>query len=200
MSAGDVFMLIDQQIYVTADDNPILNVYAYRQASGTGGAEELAANFVEEVLPDIVGVQSVAIGHSSISVVNLDDLSDFTELAVDPGEGTGTQTGDCLPRYNAYSFIYHRTSRGIRNGWKRIAGVPESAQVNGVVTNSGFLTALSALATTLSESLTGSGGDVWNPRILRRGSTSVTPPIVRADFPIASVAFVGLTTQNTRKR
>lgn len=200
MSSGDVFLLTDAQIYVAADPNPILNVYAYRQVGGSGGAQQLVENFITGVLPSIVGVQSVAMGHSSVSAINLDNLTDFFEVSVDPEDGTGTQTGDCLPRYNCFAFIYRRTSRGVRNGWKRIAGVPESAQVNGVVTNSGFITALNALAGQLLAPIIGDDADVWNPRILRRGSDAVSPPIVRADFSIAAVDFVGLSTQNSRKR
>lgn len=200
MSSGDVFLLTDAQIYVAADPNPILNVYAYRQTSGTGDSEALVTQFITDVLPDIVGVQSVAMGHSMISAVNLDDPTDFFETAVGSEIGTGTQAGDCLPRYNCFSFIYRRTTREVRNGWKRIAGVPESAQVNGVVTNAGFISALAMLAVTLGEPIVGEGADVWNPRILRRENPDHTPAVLRADFAVSVVNFVGLSTQNSRKR
>lgn len=200
MPAGDLYQMFDFQDYVAPDPNVIMNAYAYRQVSGDGDASALINAWVDTVLPAVVNIQSVAIGHTSIQVFNLDDFADFADLSLSGESNTGTQTGDCLPRYNAYAFIYHRTTRAVRNGWKRIAGVPESFQVNGVVTNSGALDALEALAVLFGSALTDGDGNVWNPRIYRRALPDHVPPVTRADFAIQAVAYERLTTQNTRKR
>jgi len=201
MASGDLYTLVDQQIYVTADANPALNVYAFRQNSGSGTAIDLANAFRGAILPLIVGVQSVAVGHVDFTVTNLDNPSDFVVSPVSSEDGTGTQTGDCLPRYNAFAFFYARATRDSRNGWKRIMGVPESVQVNGEVTNSGELAALATLAAGMAAGLVDGGGNSWSPRIYRREVIKDDVVIVaRADFGISGVSYHGLTTQNTRKK
>jgi len=125
---------------------------------------------------------------------NLVDLGDFDSIDTS-GEGQGTQTGDMLPFYNNFTYIYKRKSRGNRNGWKRFTGVPESAQAAGIL-NSGFVTAVAALATALQTVLTDGDGNAWSPRIYR------APTIAVPDFdsfPIAGVEFHSLSTQNSRK-
>jgi len=200
MPSGDLYQLVDEQIYVTEDDNPALNVYAYLQTAGAGNAIAIAAAWISTILPTIVAFQSTAVGHRLLTVTNLDDPSDFLEAPITSEDGNGTQSGDCLPRYNAFSFFYARATRASRNGWKRIMGIPESVQVNGEVTNSGELTALAACAAALQNPLTDEDANSWSPRIYRRARPDASPPVERADFGISGVSYQGLTTQNTRKR
>lgn len=200
MASGNLYTLLDRQIYVAEDGNPAFNLYCFLQTAGSGGALALADAFRGTILPLVVGIQSVAVGHSDLIVTNLDVPEDFIDSPVSSEDGTGTQTGDCLPRYNAFSMFYARSTRASRNGWKRIMGVPESVQVNGVVTNAGELTALAALAAALAAGMIDGSANAWSPQIYRKAQPDHTPPIDRANFGISGVSFKGLTTQNTRKR
>lgn len=200
MSDGNVYTLTDEQIYVVSDANVALNIYCYKQISGSGGAKELSDSWQATILPLIVAFQSVAVGHQTVTVINLDNDADFNVQFPASEVGTGTQTGDCLPRYNAFKFFYVRSTRASRNGWKRIMGIPESVQVNGVVTNGGEITALEACAAAMATGLVDGSGNGWLPKILRRAQPDHTPPIDRADFAIDDVVWDGITTQNSRKR
>ncbi len=196
MPAGDLYLLQDFQDYAGGAVD-IINAYAYRQTSGAGVALDLANAFEAQLLPDIVAAQSAVMRHHRADVINLDDPADFDSSAY-AGSPVGSRGGDGLPAFVAYAFKYVRTTRAVRNGQKRIPGVAEPDQANGVVVG-GITTLLGALETALESTLTDGSGNVWTPRIYRRAEPSRTPPVVRADFPISNVLFSRISTQNSRK-
>jgi len=70
-----------------------------------------------------------------LQVLNLDDLTDFADVTINQA---GTVTGDSLPPYDAFGIRFIRTSRAVRHAHKRIAGVSESDQTQGVLTAGAF--------------------------------------------------------------
>jgi len=199
MANGELFQVKVHQSWGSTVGKALLNVVYYRQLSGSLGSSQLADLFDFYVMPKMADAQGNMVYYNSIEVVNLDDPGDYTIGSVTPTQGTNT--GDCLPVFVAYSFILGRTTRAVRNGHKRLAGVDEGHQVNGVVTNQDMLNALNAFATMVGTTLvTANNSDQWQPRIYRAaGVNSKGQPVERADFPIGSVVYQRISTQNTRK-
>jgi hypothetical protein len=69
-------------------------------------------------------------------------LGDLGEETVGTGGGI---TGEMLPVFNAVNFTIKPASRAVRPGSKRIAGVPETVQLDGTITDSSYITALNGL-------------------------------------------------------
>jgi hypothetical protein len=196
MPSGNHYELIDKQI---SQSQILLNVYCYEQISGSGGAEELANTWETEVLPAVLDIQSANVGHTNIIVNNLDDLSDFFDKGL-TGQN-GSVSGDMLPVYDAFVLKMVRGTRASRNGWKRIPGVAESAQHDGIVGSTTF-TALGTLAGLLFDELDAGDGNTWKLRIWRRHreASEGHPEVAQAFFPIADVEpLPNVSTQNTRK-
>lgn len=197
MPAGDVYLLQDFQSYAGGAVDK-LNAYCYRQTSGSGVAIDLINAFDVGVIPALVGIQSAAVRHHNIDVINLDDPADFNSAAA-TGTTVGTRGGDGLPQFVAWAFRYVRTTRAVRNGQKRIMGVAEPDQANGAAVG-GVLALLAAAEIALESTLVDGAGNVWTPRILRRAAPTHVPPVIRADFSISNVLYESISTQNTRKR
>lgn len=197
MAIGDIYQLIDWQEFA---GQHCLNIYYYQLSTASGAApyaEDLATLFAAGPLVDIVEVQVSGLQHTQIVVTCPDDFSDFFTLPLVAPIGTGTAGTEGLPPYAAGSIRLNRATRELRNGQKRFAGPPESAQTNGTVTTA-YTTAMNTIAADLAANLTGgSAGAVWVPRIVRK--QRVPPYAITAHIGIAGAQFVALTTQNTRK-
>jgi len=177
---------------------PCANVFYYKASGGAAIASDLTAAWDTAVRTDWTAVTSVEYTFVNLVAINMDNLADF---AFDPYPGsiTGGVSGECLPRANAWTFQYVRATRASRHGWKRVGGVPESQQNNGVAT-AGAVTLLNTLATTLFTNLT-AVGTTFTPVIFRYYSVPFDPlnPVVLDDFPVASVDYRYIGTQNSRK-
>lgn len=152
MATGDIFQLKDNQIHVGSPEN-IMNSYFFRQTSATGTAEDLAEAFVSDWMGSIKGIQANALEHRSIAVQNLFTVDDFHETVFDNGTVLGTYVGEMFPIHDAVTFRLVRTSRDIRNGYKRFAGIPETAAVGGVIGNPDYIAVLAVLADKLKGSV-----------------------------------------------
>lgn len=144
---GDIFEVVDTQEML---GQQCLNVYFYR-AQGVSVTDNdsaaMAAAFIEHVLPDIVQVQTPDVVHTSIRVRNLfDDTDAHEELISEPGVSGTNSEGT----FNAFGFRLVGDNAAVRPGAKRIAGVNNDATTDGVVTDTGSLSALNDLATTLA--------------------------------------------------
>jgi hypothetical protein len=189
-------MVKDFQVYASAVD--VLNVYWYEQTDDDGVAGDLAVAFQQFVEDYVCYVQSEIVGHVRLGVYNTNNPLDWYEIT--PAGVAGTRGGDCLPPFVNWQFRLNRANREVRNGQKRICGVPESDQVNGIMTGN-VSVVLTNLAEAMEAPLFLNPGDYqWTPRIVRR-----IPPIIPGGpwtylpFPLASVQYVAITSQNSRK-
>lgn len=195
MSLGDVYQLTDIQLFNSSVE--CRNVYYFRQLGGSSGAAVLAGSFSGTLLPKIIVVQTGAITHERLDVINLDNPGDYYTQDLTSGN-VGAVSGQTLPPFVSFQIRLNRDSRSVRHGWKRYAGVAESCQAEGNVTDPAMTTALNDLAT-YQTALLGDAVDQWRQRIFRAARPTATPPVARADFGIASASFIRISTCNTRK-
>lgn len=194
MASTNHYQLLDRQVM---NDINIYNAYHYLQTAGSGGAEECARAFVDYMLPDLIAVQSSALTHLSIDVINLDNTADYSLFGLTE-DNVGLNTGSYLSPFVCWAFKLTRTERGHHHGAKRIAGITESNQVDGVA-ESAALTALNTLASTMA-SPTFYGGNYFSPLIFR-APNSIKPGYDNAVdyFPVGSAFYVKISTQSSRK-
>lgn len=199
MATGDRYQLVLQQRYGPTSGPLVDNVFAYEQTNGSGTAIELVNTFILNVLPKIADIQHFIMETRFVSAINLDDLSDFYQLA----DGTvGTiSAGDVLPPYASWTFRYVRATRAVKDGRKAVCGVPENFQSAGLPVGA-ITTALTACALSFGAPLPDAGtGSTWEPRIWRRPGTynGVVVPAPGQFFPITGVVYSAVSTQSTRK-
>jgi len=165
---NDIWEVIDVQ---EMDGQEILNVYFYRSdnVGDVGGdAEALASEFVDGVIQFVTPFQNAALVHTEVRVRNLFNPADTFELPISrPGE-TGL-AADHLPVFTAIPFRLAHGNGAVKPGSKRIAGISEDAQVDGVITASGYLTFLAGAADAMLDALPHvSLIDVWYPVVVKR--------------------------------
>lgn len=187
--------------------NRIMNVFHFKcEAEGSFVLNDYAQSLIDQWYTDFTGViqnfTSVLVGWDEVEIRN---LSNPLEVFIAPPavDVTGAITGDCLPPYASWGFIYRRVSTLTRNGYKRFAGVPESMQVNGIPT-AGAATTLNASAVFFSsaqpytlESAT-AAPDVeitLLPEIVRKNEVGA----MTLHQPVLTVQFRSIGTQNSRK-
>lgn len=200
MATGDLYELTDIQ---TLEGQQVLNVYHYKQVSEpTSGTSILALGdaFYTFVQLPMFSVQTEFLQHVGLRIINLDNPDEFA--LVTEGE-TGTVPGETLPPFCSWAFRYNRSSRLVRNGQKRIGGVPEGFNDNGVATGTA-LTLLPLLAIGMGALITDTVTTAsFTPRIVHKatdaGPGGDPPATVRADYAVASVEYTRISTQNTRK-
>jgi len=198
MATGDIIELRDVQIFNGAVE--MLNVYHYFVADGASDGNDAlhcAEMWTETVLPLVKGLQSNLLVHTSVEAVNLLNPADFTSLVYVPAVA-GDQTGEALPPYNTFTFQFVRATRAVRHGWKRIGGIPEIGNTNGVA-SAGFLTTLADIADAMASTLEdGDNSALYTPRIVRKTYVDGLLTDVQS-FNINGVVYRHIGTQNSRK-
>ncbi len=170
-------------------------MYIYLVTGADTNAINIAALWQTAVIANMASLQSNQLSHNVLEVTCFEDLADWiNDFTVTPG----SVSGDCLPPYDSFSLFWQRSTRESHNGFKRIPGVPESVQTNGVLTG-GALTAMQGLASILQGPIISSSPALsMVPQIWRRPRLS--PPRAQAFFAVQSIEAEGqITTQNTRK-
>jgi hypothetical protein len=194
MATGQDFMV---KVYQTYASRNCLNVWFYHQTAGSGDSEELWAKFDDVILPLMAPIQNSGVSYITLEVLNLSNLDDFKSQT--PSTIVGTLTGDALAAFVASSFIFHRSTRQVRNGSKRFTGLTETA-INGDSIAGGLQSAMLALAEAMGDALEDVEGNVWEPMIAKRHSTGTPPVTTYTLYGITGCDFrVLYTTQNTRK-
>jgi hypothetical protein len=168
MPLNTIYQLIHNQSF---GDEKLLNVYMFNHAVGSGNAGDLASDFLGSIYPAVLDLQCVQIKSDNIEVINLGDLGDFTTLATTGDHGT--REGEMLPVFNGIGYTFKLNTRAVRNGSKRIAGIPEVEQVDGTITNAGYITAIETLRNAFLNPITGAG-DTWQPVVVKRVRTAIT--------------------------
>jgi hypothetical protein len=113
-----------------------------------------------------------------------------------PLADSGNVAGDSLPPFVCWDFTLVRGGALERNGYKRIAGVPESKQANGVVDNT-FRATLDNLAAPIFAGFD-VGLDHFTPVIKRKQIHGVAqhPPKY---YDMSNVVYSKIGSQNSRK-
>lgn len=168
--------------------------YFIEQTVGTGNAENLKTGFRAVVIPLILAVQVSEVASDQVIVVNLDDVTDFGVFGV-AAAGAGSRVGDSLPPFATWSFVFGTTNRLLRSGSKRVPGVAEGDQVDGLADGT-IVTALATLADAYFSGFV-DGVNQYEFRLHTEGNvaTSGAPLTV----PLASVSYSHIGTQNSRK-
>lgn len=194
MAIGDKYQLRDKQDY---RGQLCLNVYYYVQTEGTEGAESLANAFFQDVVSAVRPLQVDNLSHTGIEVINLDNLSDFYEL-MPTANNAGTISTEMDAIFMAYSFKLVRTSRAVRNGYKRVAGVAVADVSDGDVDTAAY-TRLQAAADAMAANIQYSTDSaIFKPVIMKKTGTS--PNIVYTAYDISDVTYSQtFTTQSSRK-
>jgi hypothetical protein len=173
---NDVWQITDKQRLF---GQRVDNTYFYRNNQiGEGGlnSEDLANTWVSDVLPTILAIQPTELVHEQLVVQNLFNVADYFALALSEVGETGS--GDAtMPSFNAYGFSLVQDNGAIKNGSKRIAGVQEAAQEEGVITNATYMGFLDDIADILIATLIEGILPTWVPTIVKR--ILVTPGIYR---------------------
>jgi len=114
----------------------ILNVYFYQDLLLASTAQNVVESWIADVLPKVETLQVDTLTHKLVDAVNLADPSNFYEIDVDE---TGGSTADGLPPHSAVGYGLRLNSRALRPGSKRYAGIPETSQVDGFLTDETYL-------------------------------------------------------------
>lgn len=194
MAIGDV---VELTLHGTVLGQTNLNVFAYEQTAGVGsdGAGGLAAAFEDTIIPAMQAVVTENTGYQSISWVSLNGTFQEGNLAL--ATTIGSRPAPSLPPYAAWAFRLLRTTSESRGGYKRVAGISETDQDNGVYAGT-IITQLNALATAFALQLTTTGGNEWTPVIasfILNGVPRTTPVF----NPISGAIYQRISTQNSRK-
>lgn len=194
---GDKFQI---KLHGYVGSVPTLNIFGYEETGAGGSCHDLSDIFDTNVVTNVALIMAGGSGFSSIEVINLDNPADFFTGV--PVAGGGSVSSEILPPQDSYAYEYVRGTRASHNGQKRFAGVPEAYQSDGSVIG-GYIARVQALAGYLSAALTGASAATYTPRIMRYvypvPNPSHLPPISVVAFPISTVIYKGLSTQNTRK-
>lgn len=157
MAVGDLYEVTDEQRVL---GQLVVNVYHYRQAldflvGPPTVAEELASGWIAQKLPAILPCQAGDAVHTSVKVRNLFDSADqYTELISLAGLYAGGGNQEILPAFNAVSFTMNGDNAAVRPGHKRLAGIPEPTQSDGVIVDPGFAANCQAAAAAMSSPVT----------------------------------------------
>lgn len=191
---GDFYELCVKQ---TLFGEEVCNVFHYQLLRDGPGIGNLITEWNTNIKPVVQAVQSNDLTYVEYEGFNIN--SPQTEFSKAATAGTGTVTGDAMPRFVAFGFNLIRATKEVRNGSKRIAGVVESMVVDGVL-DPLYQTSVDAVANAFASVIQVGGIDTFLPVILRRTGTLSTGYTVTASAAVNDANFVRITTQNSRKR
>lgn len=167
MGLFDIYLITDKQLM---ENQTVINTYTYQVTSAVGDpdAQTLADAFIGEMLPAIRAIQeSDSVLHTELRVQNLFDASDLSVNVLSEA-GTGSFGSQPLPTFNAAAFRLQQDNGAVKNGAKRYAGLDEGVQDRGVITSSGYGTALDALAEALKSVMVEGIIPTYVPIIVKR--------------------------------
>jgi hypothetical protein len=83
-----------------------------------------------------------------------------------------------LPIFDAIGFTFKPSTRAVRPGSKRIAGIPQSTVTKGKVTDAGYITIMNNARVAMGNSI-GTEPDMFSPCIVKRTKTAIpdTEPV-----------------------
>ena len=189
LSKGDFYKVVLKGVVL---GQPMANVLYFVRGSAGGSATELGNQIAQDwslVFEDLLSAQAT---YTEIEVENLTDPTNFDTVV---WGALGTEPAECMPPFVAYAFKKFTTDKTIRTSGIRIAGVPEVAVNNGVITNA-YLTKAQAVATVIQTPLIASG-IVYNLALQTPGNSQTGG--VWKGIAINTVQFDAISSQNSRK-
>lgn len=194
---GDLIQVTDFQTYL---EQQVLNVYYYRITSvtglGDGYLSDLNDIFIPTVLEPCLELQVSQLSHVSREWRNLSNGTDlFTDSVEYPGVLSVSSTA-LLPSYVSLGFLMRRETLATRNGYKRIAGIPDTAVNGNDVTYGG--SQIADFETAIAADLVGGLITLAEPVIVKRPIEVPVGSYVYSS--VGSGQFRGVGTQNSRKR
>jgi len=168
MALSDIYQLVQKQTYGTKN---IENVWFYQKEAPESTAQDLSDAFQEDLLPVMLAMQGFVMRTVELYITNLGNLADFWTEALDE-QGTFGDV-DCLPAINAINYTMKPATRAVREGSKRICGIPEAVTDFDTVTNATYLTKMEALRIAIDTPLN-TGGEIFTPCIVKRIKEEVT--------------------------
>ena len=150
MALNSVYELTLQQRFNGQDVN---NVFFYHQVlefitSNPSQAQTLAENFVAQKLTAIRTIQAVDVLTVGVKVRDLYDAANAYELPLSLA-GAYVSASDTLPTFSAVGFDLAGDNAAVKNGSKRFAGLIETFQADGVITEATIIGQLNTLADAL---------------------------------------------------
>lgn len=194
MAVGDFYLLYDLQ---TIQGQDITNVYTFQQVLtyspvGINHADDLANQFIADWIPIIAALQSEQVNHTLVSCGAVGSFTDFSAVVSDVA---GAVSGGCLPSFAAWGFKLQRTTRETRHGSKRLAGVAEAWQQNGVA-DTPAATAIADVEVLYGEYIEIGGLPSFAPIIMGFSEGSDAPDIANI---VKGGLYRGITTQKSRQ-
>jgi hypothetical protein len=187
MAVQDIYeVTLHQQLF----GQQVENVYFYREdldfvSTAPTKAQVLAENFVSQKLDRIRAVQTGDLLYTGIDVKNLmNDADAFSESLSLPGTASGGN--DTLGSFEAWSYPLQGDNPSVRDGFKRLAGVVETWQTDGVFNGDGAqIASMTAAGTAMTEYVTVGliiMDNVFRPVVVKR-VRSGTPGNYTYDLP-----------------
>lgn len=152
MAIGDIYELKVYQDYGTRV-RECLNVYYFRQTGVAGDSQSVRRAFLDVLDPLIRAWQSSILRTSFLEARNLFNVTDFDAIDVTGDDLLGLTVQSALPVHDTITFRLIRTTRDIRNGYKRYTGITETSVDNGQVTNTETITQLETLRVALAQAI-----------------------------------------------
>lgn len=176
--------------------NTYENVFGFESFITVADEElHLAEAFRDQYLTAIRNIVDSYTAFLRIDVQNLTTPTGFYSLPL-VGPPVGNRSGESMPEFVAWSFIYHRAVGGQRSGGKRF-GTVSNTDVDIQEPTTAMLAVLTATAGTLSGPLMEGIVETWFPVILVR---PVPPSTTWNRHTMSNVSFGRLSTQRTRLR
>lgn len=188
----------------TVNSIQMSNVFYYKADLGfSSTAENLKDAFNNDIVVPLLDVLSASTRLTRQYVFNLVEEDDFVDVGYSPPFFSGTRSSIQMPPFVGWYFRYVRPTRDVRSGRKTFGTIAEGDVSNGVATGA-IVALLVALETALEQPITTGLGN-YNPCIAK--TTLVPNPSPPPDFrrvpitlyPIDSVVYERVSTQNTRK-
>lgn len=190
---GDFYELcVVQRLF----EQEVCNVFHYQLLRTGPGPANLVTAFNTFVRPSIQATQVDNLEYEEYRAFNINQAQ--TEFSTIPTSGTGDTAGDGMPPFVSYAYQLVRSSKEVRNGAKRIAGVDETWVTDGVLDPS-KQTAVDTAAAVMGITLQVDGLNTFLPVVLRYSGTLATGYTVDASSAVANVIFKRISTQNSRK-
>lgn len=181
----------------------VKNVFHYRSRGSADITVSIGAVGVAWGTAMIAAMSNVQVSQLGYVDIFVKHLAGFFEESTIPLTGTaGALAGDPLPPHDAFAFRYNRATTLTRHGQKRVAGISEGWNHNGVVDGPTELALLDVVAAQMAhvvDSADGlnTGAELW-PVIYSKylnGELRAEP----ISNLVSSVQYVRISTQNTRK-
>jgi len=198
--SAQILEIIDRQVLFSQE---VINRYWYRlDAISTPDLTALANAFRVSVANPLLAIQTDQLTHIETEIINHSDLSNY-------GTFSNGNSGDLtdpaiLPPFVAFGIRLLRSSRDMRNGAKRIAGMQENYQDDGFL-EAGVLATVASAVSGMGDNLVESIRN-YVPIIVRNRPTADDPLIDPDDTSTWRYSFVSgvqvrtiVTTQNSRK-